>query len=106
MRQDGSVTNNPSDNGAEVTVVPALPDLASKSVPRPAGEEHETVELPAKVMRIGSMIRQLLEEVRQAPLDEASRIRLRRVYDTSLRELQEGLSPDLSDELTRMAPPH
>ena len=70
------------------------------------GEEAgQTIEQPGKVMRIGTMIRQLLEEVRQAPLDEASRIRLREVYDTSLRELQEGLSPDLSAELTRMAPP-
>lgn len=65
----------------------------------------QTVEQPGKVMRIGNMIRQLLEEVRQAPLDEASRIRLRRVYDASLEELQEGLSPDLRAELARMAPP-
>ncbi len=74
----------------------------------PAGEEPaagETIEQPAKVMRIGSMIRQLLEEVRQAPLDDASRARLREIYDTSLQELQEGLSPDLSAELSRMAPP-
>jgi hypothetical protein len=55
-------------------------------------------------MRIGSMIRQLLEEVRQAPLDEASRARLREIYDVSLRELQEGLSPDLSAELARITP--
>ena len=105
MRQDGIVTNNPSDNEPQVIVVQASPGPAPAADGQPAGEERETVELPAKVMRIGSMIRQLLEEVRQAPLDEASRIRLRQVYDTSLRELQEGLSPDLSEELTRMAPP-
>jgi hypothetical protein len=105
MRQDGIVMNNPSETGPEVIVVPGPSETASGAEGRPAGDEHETVELPAKVMRIGSMIRQLLEEVRQAPLDEASRIRLRQVYDTSLRELQEGLSPDLRDELTRMAPP-
>ncbi|HTW08800.1 MAG TPA: proteasome activator [Acidimicrobiales bacterium] len=69
-----------------------------------AADQGETVERPAKVMRIGSMIRQLLEEVRQAPLDEASRARLREIYDASLRELQEGLSPDLGAELMRMAP--
>jgi len=65
----------------------------------------ETVEQPAKVMRIGSMIKQLLEEVRQAPLDEASRARLREIYETSVQELAEGLSPDLREELDRLAMP-
>jgi hypothetical protein len=69
---------------------------------KPSGE---TVEQPAKVMRIGSMIKQLLEEVRQAPLDEASRDRLREVYETSVQELAEGLSPDLREELDRLAIP-
>src|SRR5688500_12974614 len=67
--------------------------------------DRESVEQPAKVMRIGSMIRQLLEEVRQAPLDEASRTRLREIYETSVRELAEGLSPDLQEELARLALP-
>lgn len=66
---------------------------------------RESVEQPAKVMRIGSMIRQLLEEVRQAPLDDASRSRLKEVYETSVRELADGLSPDLRDELDRLALP-
>jgi hypothetical protein len=65
----------------------------------------EAVEQPAKVMRIGSMIKTLLEEVRQAPLDDASRARLREIYDTSVAELAEGLSPDLREELTRMTSP-
>ena len=65
----------------------------------------ETVEEPAKVMRIGSMIKQLLEEVRQAPMDDASRSRLREIYETSVRELAEGLSPDLQEELARLALP-
>jgi hypothetical protein len=74
--------------------------------PKADGEEQsETVEQPAKVMRIGSMIKQLLEEVRQAPLDEASRGRLREIYDTSIHELASGLSPDLRDELSRVALP-
>ena len=68
-------------------------------------EDRESVEQPAKVMRIGSMIKQLLDEVRQAPLDEASRNRLREIYDTSVQELSEGLSPDLQAELARMASP-
>jgi hypothetical protein len=67
--------------------------------------EREAVAQPAKVMRIGSMIKQLLDEVRQAPLDEASRSRLREIYDTSVSELADGLSPDLRDELSRMASP-
>ncbi|HET9058648.1 MAG TPA: proteasome activator [Acidimicrobiales bacterium] len=74
------------------------------AAPGGAPEDNETVERPAKVMRIGSMIRQLLEEVRQSPLDEPGRRRLREIYDTSLSELQEGLSPDLRQELVRMAP--
>lgn len=65
----------------------------------------ETIEQPAKVMRIGSMIRQLLEEVRQAPLDEASRQRLREIYDLSVKELASTLSPDLAAELDRLALP-
>jgi hypothetical protein len=65
----------------------------------------EAVEQPAKVMRIGSMIRQLLEEVRQAPLDDASRTRLKEIYETSVRELADGLSPELRDELARLALP-
>ena len=70
-----------------------------------AAEQRETVEQPAKVMRIGSMIKQLLEEVRAAPIDEASRAHLKEIYETSVRELAEGLSPDLRDELDRMAMP-
>ena len=69
------------------------------------GAAVESVERPAKVMRIGSMIKQLLEEVRQAPLDEASRSRLKEIYETSVRELAEGLSPDLQAELDRLALP-
>ena len=66
---------------------------------------REAIEEPAKVMRIGSMIKQLLEEVRQAPLDEKSRDRLREIYETSVAELSKSLSPDLSDELERLALP-
>ncbi|MHB8219617.1 MAG: bacterial proteasome activator family protein [Acidimicrobiales bacterium] len=66
---------------------------------------HESVDQPAKVMRIGSMVKQLLDEVRQAPLDEAGRSRLREIYEMSVRELATGLSPDLASELDRMALP-
>jgi hypothetical protein len=63
------------------------------------------VEQPAKVMRIGSMIKQLLEEVRSAPLDEAGRARLAAVHDRSLAELEQGLSPELVEELQRITLP-
>ncbi|WP_059014218.1 bacterial proteasome activator family protein [Mycobacterium sp. M26] len=65
----------------------------------------ELVEQPAKVMRIGTMIKQLLEEVRAAPLDDASRTRLREIHATSIRELEDGLAPELRDELERLALP-
>lgn len=65
----------------------------------------ETVSEPAKVMRIGSMVKQLLEEVRQAPLDEASRERLAEIYERSIVELSEALSPDLQHELHNLALP-
>ena len=63
------------------------------------------IEQPAKVMRIGAMIKQLLDEVRAASLDEPGRVRLKAIYDESVRELAEALSPDLQDELNRLAPP-
>jgi Protein of unknown function (DUF2587) len=65
----------------------------------------DLVEQPAKVMRIGTMIKQLLEEVRAAPLDEASRSRLREIHATSIRELEEGLAPELREELDRLTLP-
>jgi hypothetical protein len=63
------------------------------------------VESPAKVMRIASMARTLLEEVRHAPLDDASRARMREIYETSITELSEVLSPDLKDELMKLSLP-
>ncbi|OII69362.1 MULTISPECIES: bacterial proteasome activator family protein [unclassified Streptomyces] len=65
----------------------------------------DMVEQPAKVMRIGSMIKQLLEEVRAAPLDEASRVRLKEIHHSSVKELEEGLAPELVEELERLSLP-
>jgi hypothetical protein len=65
----------------------------------------DLVEQPAKVMRIGSMIRQLLEEVKAAPLDEASRNRLKEIHKASIKELEEGLAPELVEELERLTLP-
>src|SRR6201997_1745588 len=65
----------------------------------------EMVEQPAKVMRIGSMIRQLLEEVKSAPLDEKSRARRKEIHQNSIKELEDGLAPELVDELERLSLP-
>ncbi|MGA8370732.1 MAG: proteasome activator, partial [Acidimicrobiales bacterium] len=70
-----------------------------------AAESTESIEQPAKLLRIGSMVKQLLEEVRQAPLDEAGRGRLREIHEQSIRELAGGLSPDLVAELERVTIP-
>jgi hypothetical protein len=65
----------------------------------------EMIEQPAKVMRIGSMVKQLLEEVRSAPLDDAARERLRDVHASSIKELADGLAPELREELDRLTLP-
>ncbi|MBC7373769.1 MAG: bacterial proteasome activator family protein [Frankiales bacterium] len=65
----------------------------------------DQISQPAKVMRIGSMVKQLLEEVRAAPLDEASRVRLREVHQNSIAELADGLAPELREELDRLTLP-
>ena len=67
--------------------------------------EGEFIEQPAKVMRVGSMLRQLLDELKEVTLDEGSRDRMREIYDTSVKELGSALSPDLSDELNRITLP-
>ena len=81
------------------------PAAAGPGQPAEGADQRETVEEPAKVMRIGSMIKQLLEEVRAAPIDEASRAHLRDIYETSVHELAQGLSPDLAAELERVKIP-
>jgi hypothetical protein len=81
-----------------VNGVPASPDANADGT-------EETVSQPAKVMRIGSMIKQLLDEVRQMQLDGPSRDRLAEIYDRSIVELTEALSPDLQEELRTLALP-
>ena len=102
MPASSSPTEQPGP--AEAAPVEEPEVLGGSSGP---GDESpvETVEHPAKVMRIASMIKQLLEEVRHAPLDEAGRSRLREVYETSVVELASGMSPDLRDELARVTLP-
>jgi hypothetical protein len=86
------------------------PDGMAMAPDQEEGSQHERpvtemVEQPAKVMRIGSMIRQLLEEVRAAPLDEKSRARLKEIHESSIKELEDGLAPELVSELERLSLP-
>ena len=84
---------------------PAEAALVVPAGPQDDEDRTESVASPAKVLRIGSMTKELLEEVRRAPLDDAGRVRLREIYETSVRELADGLSPDLRDELGRLSSP-
>lgn len=68
-------------------------------------EQVSAVDHPAKLLRIASMVRELLEEVRQSPLDEGGRARLRDVHDRTVKELEEVLTEDLQQELRELAPP-
>src|SRR3954463_8686966 len=95
-------TNTDDDNieiiGGDPRAMAAEEDADGKSL-------TDLVEQPAKVMRIGTMIKQLLEEVRAAPLDDASRGKLAEIHKTSIRELEDGLAPELRDELERLTLP-
>src|SRR3954447_16127724 len=102
--------NNPLNNEDPQVVV-----VGPNGLPITAGEMNdgesderpvtEMVEQPAKVMRIGSMIRPLLGEGRAAPLDEASRARLAEIHQRSIKELEDGLAPELIEELERISLP-
>ena len=103
------MSNGDDDDNIEIIggVDPLLMAAARDADSRDSDDRSLTdlVEQPAKVMRIGTMIKQLLEEVRAAPLDDASRNRLRAIHATSIRELEEGLAPELRDELDRLTLP-
>src|SRR5260370_9728544 len=102
--------SNDMDLGAPTPskIVVVGPDgVAVETDPDETGERPitEMVEQPAKVMRIGSMIRQLLEEVKSAPLDEKSRARLKEIHTSSIKELEDRLAPELVEELDRLSLP-
>jgi Protein of unknown function (DUF2587) len=112
----GAMTESDSERPQQVVVVGAdgrpvgTMQMPQGMAPDDDGDDGalnvgEMVEQPAKVMRIGTMIKQLLEEVRAAPLDEASRNRLRDIHAASIRELEEGLAPELREELERITLP-
>jgi hypothetical protein len=100
------IESSPLDEGAPEVL---RPDDVQADQPEPPEQEEaasgEAVTQPAKVMRIGSMLKQLLEEVRNSSLDEASRERLAEVYERSVTEVSEALSPDLQEELRSLALP-
>jgi hypothetical protein len=121
-RHDGvpghrAASDRPADGPSPVHPQVVTPDGAAVPPgrePEGTGDEHEVdeaeavvgqVEEPAKVMRIGGMIKRLLDEVRDAPLDEAARTRLAEIHERSIHELEDGLSPDLVDELHRITLP-
>jgi hypothetical protein len=106
-----SAPGHGNDRPQQVVVVgPDGQPVGAVALPRGSDDDQteslgDMVEQPAKVMRIGTMIKQLLEEVRAAPLDDASRNRLRDIHAASIRELEEGLSPELREELERITLP-
>ena len=97
------------DQQPDPRVVVVGPDgMAVEAAPGGDADERSVTDLvdqPAKVMRIGSMIKQLLEEVRASDLDEASRVRLKEIHTRSIKELEEGLAPELVEELERISLP-
>jgi hypothetical protein len=109
-----SMPDNATEPGGRRHIVVVGPDgtpLGTAPIPDVEGEIDgdnsvaNLVEQPAKVMRVGTMIKQLLEEVRAAPLDDASRNRLREIHKRSILELEDGLAPELRDELERLSLP-
>ena len=113
MNQSGENDQHPGGNAEQIPHVMVMgadgSPLGAAKFPDGDGPSAEAVgdmvEQPAKVMRIGTMIKQLLEEVRAAPLDDASRTRLREIHKRSIAELEDGLAPELRDELERLSLP-
>jgi hypothetical protein len=110
--EEGDVNPEQGENGEQQVMVvgPDGRPVGMARVPQSdEGDEEQgvgsMVEQPAKVMRIGTMIKQLLEEVRAAPLDEASRVRLKEIHENSIKELEDGLAPELREELHRLSLP-
>ncbi len=92
------------DQQTEPTSEPQTPSKQAEVVEEPE-QPQEAITQPAKLLRIASMVRELLDETRQASLDEPGRVRLREIYERSVGELEEVLSPDLKEELASLAPP-
>jgi hypothetical protein len=109
---DPNATQPAEDVPVEGTALDGAAPLADKpqaAQPGPASSEHlrgtqlqDLVDQPAKVMRIGTMVKQLLDEVKSAPLDDAARTRLATIHERSIKELEDGLAPELVAELERI----
>jgi len=102
--------NHTAEKQQDGSVIVVGPDGRPMGTVEPDGtlspeDPGNLIEQPAKVMRIGTMIKQLLEEVRAAPLDEASRGRLVEIHKRSIVELEDGLAPELREELERLSLP-
>src|ERR687896_2371615 len=97
----GSPDGPPMEPVQAVPVEPATGDASGRS----EGPGTETITEPAKLLRIASMVRELLEETRQATTDEGGRKRLVDIYRRSVEELADSVSPDLKEELQELAPP-
>src|SRR5919107_548462 len=107
---DPNDTQAPEDLPVEGTTIDDSQPAPAPAVPadgsKPKGSSlQDLVDEPAKVMRIGTMIRQLLEEVKSAPLDDAARGRLAEIHERSIKELEDGLAPELVQELDRISLP-
>lgn len=96
------MTNDPNEADT-LDAAPMRPQVVDEDEERNA--EHSTIHEPSKLIRIASMTRAMLDEVRQAPLDEAGRLRLRSIYHRSLEQLREALSDDLAEELEMIFEP-
>ena len=96
------VSNNTPSESIESQILPVSLSATQTDADVPL---TESVTEPAKVMRIGSMVKQLLEEVRTSQLDAGSRERLAEIYERSVVELADALSPDLQQELRMLALP-
>jgi hypothetical protein len=110
---ESSAENDERDTARPQTVVVVGPDgrpvgtmqVDADDTERGEEDPSRLIEQPAKVMRIGSMIKQLLEEVKAAPLDEKARARLTEIHRRSIEELETGLAPELVSELDRLSLP-
>jgi hypothetical protein len=92
----------PEPAAAAPEPAPEAPVKEPETLGRGRASLTDLVDQPAKVMRIGTMLKQLLEEVRSAPLDDAGRTRLAEIHDRSVKELEDGLAPELVQELHRI----
>ena len=97
------VADDPSEQ-EQAAAFPVAPSNGGRG-DQQQGQQQEAITQPAKLLRIASMVRELLEETRQASIDEPGRVRVREIYQRSVEELRDVLSPDLQEELAMLAPP-